>query len=469
MDDGSSPLLRLGLFLVFILINAVVYGFSAAVQNINQVNIQKQANEGSNLSKKIIAVIDNPYKFINTIQVISTLIAMLAGIFELNVVVRFLRNSSKGLVGKLTDSMVFGAVVYLMGALFIIFALLSAGVLVPKKMGAKKPEKWAFSLVNIVYALMVVFTPVTFMISFVTNIILRIFGVDPYEEDDNVTEEDIVSVVNEGHEQGVLLDSEAAMINNIVEFGDKESKDIMTHRKNLVAVDGNWTLNQTIRFILNENKSRFPVYIGDIDNIVGILHLKDVAKSHEKTYLKNRKIKDIHNLFRKTLFIPETRKINVLFKDMQYEKIHMAVVLDEYGQTSGIVAMEDILEEIVGNILDEYDEDENNIVRQKDNSYIVKGMTPLDELEKRINIKFDEEEYDTLNGFLITKLNRIPADDERTEIVTDECIYKILGVENKMISLVQIKLTDSEQKLNNGQLDDSQKNSKAEKQMEKEF
>lgn len=458
MDDGSSPLFRLGLFLVFIVINAVVYGFSAAVQNINQVNIQKQANDGSNISKKIIAIIDNPYKFINTIQVISTLIAMLAGIFELNVVVRFLRNSSKGIVGKLADSMAFGAVVYFIGALFIIFVLLSAGVLVPKKLGAKKPEKWAFSLVNIVYVFMVIFTPVTCMISFVTNIILRIFGVDPYEEDDNVTEEDIVSVVNEGHEQGVLLDSEAAMINNIVEFGDKESKDIMTHRKNLVAVDGNWTINQTIRFILNENKSRFPVYIGDIDNIVGILHLKDVAKSHEKAYLKNRKIKDIHNLIRKTLFIPETRKINVLFKDMQYEKIHMVVVLDEYGQTSGIVAMEDILEEIVGNILDEYDEDENNIVKQNDNSYIVKGMTPLDELEKRFNIKFDEEEYDTLNGFLITKLDRIPADDERTEIVTDKCIYKILGVENKMISLVQIRLKESEQGLNNEQSDDGEKN-----------
>ncbi|MDE6233779.1 MAG: CNNM domain-containing protein, partial [Lachnospiraceae bacterium] len=181
MDDGSSPLFRLGLFLVFIVINAVVYGFSAAVQNINQVNIQKQANDGSNISKKIIAVIDNPYKFINTIQVISTLIAMLAGIFELNVVVRFLRNSSKGIVGKLADSMAFGAVVYFIGALFIIFVLLSAGVLVPKKLGAKKPEKWAFSLVNIVYVFMVIFTPVTCMISFVTNIILRIFGVDPYE------------------------------------------------------------------------------------------------------------------------------------------------------------------------------------------------------------------------------------------------------------------------------------------------
>lgn len=439
MDDGSSPLLRIGLFLVFIVINAVMYGFSAAVQNINQAKIQKQADEGSALSGKVIAIVDNPYKFVNTIQVISTLIAMLIGIFELNIVADFLKKSSKGLLGKFSDSMYVGVVIYLIGALCIIFVLLSLGVLVPKKMGARKPEKWAFSLVNIVYVLIVIFTPVTFMVSLVTNIISRIFGIDPNDGEDNVTEEDIVSVVNEGHEQGVLLDSEAAMINNIVEFGDKDAEDIMTHRKNLIAVDGEWTLNQTIRFILNENKSRFPVYIGDIDNIVGILHLKDAVTAHEKPHLKNRKIKDIPNMLRKTLFIPETRKINVLFKNMQSEKIHMVVVLDEYGQTSGIVAMEDILEEIVGNILDEYDEDENNIVKQKDNSYIVKGMTPLDELEKAIGFSFDEDDYDTLNGFMITKLNRIPADDERTEIEAGEYVFKILGVENKMISLVHIR------------------------------
>lgn len=444
MNDGSSPFLRLFVFVIVIVINAVVYGFSAAIQNINDAKLQKLADEKSKTAEKIIKIIDNPGKFINTVQVTSVLMSMIIGIYELQMVAGLLQKYSVGWINNYTESWIVYAAAYIVGALFIIFLLLSLGVLIPKKLGSRNPDRWSFSLVSIIYALMLIFAPITKMITLLTYGILSILGITPEEDIDNVTEEDIVSVVNEGHEQGVLLESEAAMINNIVEFGDKTAEDIMTHRKNLIAVDGDWTLNQTIRFILNGNKSRFPVFLGDIDNIIGVLHLKDAVSAHEKPHLKNKKIKDIPNLFRKTLFIPETRKINILFKDMQSDKIHMVVVLDEYGQTSGIVAMEDILEEIVGNILDEYDEDENNIIRQSDGSYIVKGSTPLDEIEDKIGVDFNEDEYDTLNGFLITKLDRIPADDERTEIVTKLCKYKILGVENKMISLVQIHVLEPE-------------------------
>ncbi len=445
MEDGSIPLFRLLLFVLIIVINAVMYGFSAAVQNINQGKVQKKADDGSEDSKKIISIIDNPYRFVNTVQVTSTLLAMIIGVVELNIVMEFLRKYSEQIVGREIHNIIPLMFLYVLGAVFIIAIMLTAGVLVPKKIGAKKAEKWAYALVNLVSCIMILMTPVTMLISGLSSLVLRIFGIDPNEDDDNVTEEDIVSVVNEGHEQGVLLASEAAMINNIVEFGDKEAKDIMTHRKHLVAVDGNMTLNQVMRFILGENKSRFPVYIDDIDNIVGVLHLKDAAKAYEKPHNKNKKIKDIPNLYRKTLFIPETKKINILFRNMQSEKIHMVVVLDEYGQTSGIVAMEDILEEIVGNILDEYDEDENNIIKQIDGSYLVKGITPLDDLEKELGTVYEEDDYDTLNGFLITKLERIPADDERTEIASGDYRYKILGVENKMISLVQIHKVEKEE------------------------
>ena len=442
MDDGSSPYIRLAVFIIFIMINAIIYGFSAAIQNINESRLQKLADGDSVMANRVISIIDNPYKFVNTVQVISMLMSMFVGIYELELVVRIFGKYAGDLLETVPADVIYVAA-YVPGALVIVLLMLSLGVLIPKKLGAKYSEKWAFSLVNIIYFLMIVFTPVTFLISAVTTGILKIFGDDPKDNNDNVTEEDIVSMVNEGHEQGVLLESEAAMINNIVEFGDKSAKDIMTHRKNLVAVNGEWSLNQTIRFILNENKSRFPVYIGDIDNVVGVLHLKDAVVAHEKPHLKTKKIKDIPNLFRETLYIPETKNINVLFKAMQSEKIHMVVVLDEYGQTSGIVAMEDILEEIVGNILDEYDEEDNNIIKQADGSYIVKGMTPIDELEDILGIDFHEEEYDTLNGFLISKLDHIPAEDERTEIREDYARFKILAVENKMISLVHVVLCDN--------------------------
>lgn len=267
----------------------------------------------------------------------------------------------------------------------------------------------------------------------------RIIGRDL---DENVTEEDIISVINEGHEHGVLLASEAEMINNIVEFGDKEARDIMTHRKNIVAVDGDMTLDEVAEYILKQNNSRFPVYQGDIDNIVGIVYFRDVMVESSKKQNGDKKISEIDNLVRNAMYIPETKKINVLFTTMQSEKMHMVVVIDEYGQTAGIVAMEDILEEIVGNILDEYDDDEDiDIIKKEDGSFIVKGTTALDEVSDETGIKFDED-CETLNGYLITKFERILSNDERPEIVINNVKYKILNVENRVISLVHIWIVD---------------------------
>ncbi len=266
----------------------------------------------------------------------------------------------------------------------------------------------------------------------------RLVGKD---SEDNVTEEDIISVINEGHEHGVLLASEAEMINNIVEFGDKEARDIMTHRKNIVAVDGDNTLDEVADYIVKQNNSRFPVYRGDIDNIIGIVNFRDVMIESSKKLDGSRKICEIEGLVRKAMYIPETKKINLLFKIMQSEKMHMVVVMDEYGQTAGIVAMEDILEEIVGNILDEYDEEDVDIIRKEDGSYIVKGTTPLDEVADETGIVFDED-CETLSGYLITKFERILSNDERPEIVVNNVKFKILNVENRVISLVHIWIID---------------------------
>lgn len=267
---------------------------------------------------------------------------------------------------------------------------------------------------------------------------------------ENVTEEEIMSMVNEGHEQGVLMASEAEMITNIFEFGDKEAKDIMLHRKNIVAVNADWTLEETVKFIIEENHSRFPVYEDNIDNITGILNFKDAMVIREQHEYDEMKIKDVPGLIRNAGFIPETRNISALFKEMQSKKMHMVVVIDEYGQTSGLIAMEDILEEIVGNILDEYDEEENNITKIKDNVYNVSGMTPLEELEERIGIHLDvDEDYDTLNGYIISKLDKIPQDDENYEFVSDGYNFKVLSVEDKMISLVRIVVQDNDDKTTN--------------------
>ena len=210
----------------------------------------------------------------------------------------------------------------------------------------------------------------------------KIAGIIGRQTDGDVTEREIISMVNEGHEQGVLQASEAEMITNIFEFGDKEAQDIMIHRKNIIALDGNMTLQEALTFMISENKSRYPVYDGDIDHIIGILHFKDAVRAREtgrSNTITEKKIKSIKGLVREARFIPETRNIDALFHNMRAMKIHMVIVIDEYGQTAGLVAMEDILEEIVGNIMDEYDEEEGHIEEKSENEYVIEGLTPLKE------------------------------------------------------------------------------------------
>lgn len=266
----------------------------------------------------------------------------------------------------------------------------------------------------------------------------------------NAAEEEIISMVNEGHEQGYIEASEAEMITNIFEFGDKQAQDIMTHRSNIVAIDAQMSLDDAITFMLDENNSRFPVYEENLDHIVGILHLKDALRIHKGGTLGGQSIGEIDGLLREAKFIPETRKIDALFHTMQSTKLQMVIVIDEYGQTSGLLAMEDILEEIVGNLMDEYDEEEDHIEQKGKNKYIIDGKTPLEELEKRFSISFHETDFETLNGFLISKMERIPDKKDRFDITVDGYNFKVISVENKMIkSVVVTRLPKEETKEEN--------------------
>lgn len=263
------------------------------------------------------------------------------------------------------------------------------------------------------------------------------------KKDDNEFENEIVSMLNEGQEQGEILESEAEMITNIFDLDETCASEIMTHRKNISAIDGEMTLKDAMESILDESYSRFPVYLENIDNIIGIMHIKDCIRFYVRTENQDKQVKDIEGLMQKAKFIPETSKLNSVFKNMQADKLHMQVVVDEYGQTAGIICMEDILEEIVGNIFDEHDEVEYNIVEISKTSYQVKGLTPLEEITETIGIEYEDDDYETLNGYLISKLDRIPENDEGTKITENGVTYHIISVDDKMISLVRIELEQS--------------------------
>lgn len=272
------------------------------------------------------------------------------------------------------------------------------------------------------------------------NFFKKLMGVfNPSAHEDDVTEEEIISMVNEGHEQGVLRASEAEMIHNIFEFGDKEAKDIMTHRKNLIAIDGELSYNDAVSFIIENNKSRYPVYLEDIDNIIGVLHIKDAFAFAQKNEVFRTSIKDIPGLIREVDFVPETLNIHSLFKMMQAKKSHLVMVVDEYGQTSGVVAMEDILEEIVGNIEDEHDKEEQLIRQNPDGSYTMSGYASLSDVAELLHIQVEDDDFDTLNGFLVSLLEKIPNDGETAKLTADGYEFYIRKVEDKMIREVIVK------------------------------
>ena len=259
-------------------------------------------------------------------------------------------------------------------------------------------------------------------------------------EEDEI-EEEIISMVKEGHEQGVLLDSEAEMIHNIFEYADKEAKDIMTHRKNIVAIDGDMSFYDMVAYVDDTGKSRFPVYDGDLDNIIGVLLIKDAFLFCQKNEIFRTPVKEIPGLVREVDFITETIKINNLFKKMQSDKSQICIVVDEYGQTSGLVAMEDILEEIVGEIEDEHDEEEELFSVDDNGAVTFDGLTELSDVLEVIDLPIEEDAFETLNGYVISLLEKVPSDDDCDTIEKDGYRYEILKVENRIIREVRISKT----------------------------
>ena len=246
----------------------------------------------------------------------------------------------------------------------------------------------------------------------------------------------------EEEEDGSLQLEAARLIRNIVRYLDKDAKDIMTHRRNIVAIDGREKLEDALRFMLEETYSRFPVYREGIDEIIGFMHLREAMTCYLNKELRDTPIEELADYIRPVAFIPETKSIDTLFKEMQAEKNHIVIVIDEYGQTAGLVALEDILEEIVGNILDEYDEEEEELKLQADGGYIARGFLDLERLEDRIDITFEKDEYGTLNGFLIAQLDRIPGEDEQCIVEYEGYRFTVLEVNDNTIQRVKINRED---------------------------
>ena len=325
-------------------------------------------------------------------------------------------------------------------ALIVIALVYLFGAAVPYLAAKMHPVGISVALALVGEKIALITAPFTWVLSFISGIPARLAGVDPRSLEDRVSEDEIISLVNEGHEQGAIDEDEAEMITNIFELDDKQAQDIMTHRGDITAIDGNMSLNDALAYMVSMPNSRFPVIEEDIDHIIGALYLKDAISYHMKEQFNDQPISDIPHLLREVKFIPETVDVDDLFREMQESRKQMAIVVDEYGQTSGLVTMEDILEEIVGNILDEYDKEERLIARIGDGKFRINGKALLADVSKDLNTEFDQEHYDTISGYLTEKLGHIPTPDDRQTVLPDPATgyrFRIISTAGTMIGWLE--------------------------------
>ena len=462
MDD-DGPTASIIVFIVLLFVDMFFYGFGAAITALNVKEIERRAQEDRDKkSLRLEKIIGNPTEYVNTVQLITTLINVILGAVHLSTMLGIMSRWLAALAERQLklDWLPAGAVMVLaaiLSTILLLYIVLTLGVLLPKKVAARIPERWAYTCITPVFFVTKLLMPFTGLVTVTTGAILRLFGIKDHLGEADVTEEEIIHMVNEGHEQGVIQASEAEMITNIFEFGDKEAQDIMTHRNNVIAIDADMVLGDAITFMLKGKNSRYPVYEENIDHIIGILHLKDAMRFHADGEKMNCPLRELEGLLREACFVPQTKNIDELFREMQADKLQMVIVVDEYGQTDGLLAMEDILEEIVGNILDEYDEDKEYIEEKGNDEYVIEGKTPLEELEECFGISFEDEEFDTMNGFLISRMDRIPEPDEQFDVDYKGYNFKILSVENKMIQSVLVtRLAEPEESEENDSAKDGE-------------
>lgn len=452
MDDGGASSSSIIGFIVLLILEMIFYGFSSAMQNRRGTDAEdndreehEQTVKQRKKQERLNYMLENHAKYANAVQLGVITINLVLGALILYRITGYFGYAAYRMAVNHIAALqswhirLLAAATAVLVTVFLLYIVMTFGVLVPKKAAAKYPDKWIARLINPMYYYVRIVSPFTGLIYVTSRMILHLLGIRNADDEEDVTEEEILSMVNVGHEQGILEASEAEMINNIFEYGDKEAKDIMINRNNLVAIDCTMTLQEAAAFIVEAHNSRFPVYDGTIDHIVGILHLKDVMRMQMNERMKARPIGKIKGLLREPRFITEKRKIDDLFRMMQTEKIQMVIVIDEYGQTAGLVALEDILEEIVGNIQDEYDEESVYIRESGLDEYVIQGMMPLEELGKKLGISFEEEIFDTVNGFVIFRLEHIPDEDEEFEFEYEGYQFRILEVKDRMIQSVAAK------------------------------
>lgn len=421
------------MIIILISVNAFFAAAEISIISLREVNLEKRALEGDKKAKQLLGIIKEPSKFLATIQVGVTLAAFFtsasAAVGLSKWVGSLLRYSDIYIIKANSNEIAFFVVTVLISFLSLLF-----GELIPKRVALRKSEVVASKAVGIIRIVEVTLKPLVIMLTYFTNrFVSLLFGKENVDEN-TITEEEIRMMISVGEEKGIFRKTEKEMINSIFQFDNITVGEVMTPRPDMITLDIDSDFQATINIIIEEKRSRVPVYKDNMDNIVGLLYTKDIID-----YMAFKSDDDVFNLknfIREAHFVTEYKKIDVLLKEMQKRGVHISIVIDEYGSTAGLVTIEDILEKIVGNIYDEYEEFEEEIFVKGENEFEVDGGITMLELNELLNSKYSDI-YNTVSGLILDFLGRFPNEGE--SIAIEEYIFTILQIDDKRIKRILVK------------------------------
>ena len=436
---------QLLLQVVLISINAFFASAEIAVISLNEGKLRLAAEEGDRKSEQLLSLMANSAAFLSTIQVGITLAGFLASAFAADTfsdrLVSWLVNVRHWTaipVGVLNNLCV------VLITIILSYFTLVFGELVPKRIAMQRTDKVARAVCGFILVLGKILRPVIWLLSVSTNGVLRLVGINPSEDSQEVTEEEIRMMVDIGEESGTIEANEKEMIENIFEFNNTCAADIMVHRTDVAALWVDETTENIIRTIEETGLSRFPVYEENIDEILGTVSTREFLLN-----LRRAEPMPLRQLLRPAFCVPESVRADLLFREMQKKKVHMAIVVDEYGGTSGIVTLEDLLEEIVGNIYDEFDHEEEKELQQlSEDQWKIAGSVDLDTLSEALNVEFpdqEEFEFDTLGGLVFSQLTAIPPDGSQPEVECFGMHIKVLELTDHRVEWAQVTVLPKEE------------------------
>ena len=415
---------------ILILINAFFASAEMAIISLNKNKIKHLAQEGNKKALLLVKIISEPTKFLLAIRIGITFVGFCCIAFAATGISNNFAVYLNNLKLPYSRQIALACVIIILSYTTLVF-----GELFPKRIALQKPESVAMACVVPILFVSKVIVPFTWLLSVSTNILVKITGLGRDNLEEKLSKEEMKLFVEVGQERGIINETEKIMINNIIGFDDKSAKEIMTPRTEVFVIDINEPTLEFLDELLEEKYSRVPVYEGDIDNIIGILHMKDFIV---EARIKGFENVDIKNILHPPYLASQSKNVDELFKELQKSKNHMAVLIDEYGGFSGLVTIKDIIEEVMGNIEDEYDDDEPDIRKVDNNTYIVNGLLSIDELNDHLDLNLVSKQYNTIGGFLISLMGCIPKINENKTIEYGNVIFKIEEVKERRIGKIKI-------------------------------